>query len=171
MTEYNNNKFVPQAQTYEVKYLEQKEQQKPKLSLAAKQKIVQRHGSSYQSERLNEINPGYGPMPQSSSDDEETKKFTFIYYFQTTSRVHDWQFEEGSNYKYTLNVKGIDNGRSLLQKLENGSIKVVDKRKDKEEIIADSERTESVKKCLKITIKEFEKEGECHRCFPSVYTA
>jgi len=60
MTEINNNKFVPQAQTYEVRYLGQ-EQQKPKLSLAARQKIINYSGGNYVSERSTIINPNYGP--------------------------------------------------------------------------------------------------------------
>jgi hypothetical protein len=66
MTEYtNNNKFVPQAQTYEVRYLENQEQQKPKLSLAARSKVVNRSGSNYISERTTIINPSYGPCKSS----------------------------------------------------------------------------------------------------------
>jgi hypothetical protein len=56
----NNNKFIPQTQTYEVKYVESKQKG---LSPTARQKVIQKHGSHYQSQRLNEINPGYGPMP------------------------------------------------------------------------------------------------------------
>ena|SRR5436189_341593 len=106
----DNNKFIPKvAEVYQVSYLEN--QQKLKLSPAARQKIIQKHGSNYQSQRLNENYPGYGPMPQSSSDDE-AKKLTFSFFFKTSSRVHDYTFEQSGAYFRTLSFKGISNARS-----------------------------------------------------------
>ena len=72
MTEYtNNNKFVPQApKTCEVRYVENENKQSG-LSPAAKSKIVKRHGGNYQSQRLNETNPGYGPMPDNHGCPQE----------------------------------------------------------------------------------------------------
>lgn len=57
-----NNKFVfiGTPKTYEVRYVEQKEQQKPKLSLAAKQKVVNRN-SNYLSSKATDLVPSYGP--------------------------------------------------------------------------------------------------------------
>jgi len=57
----NNNKFVPLApKTYEVRYVENKNKQS-KLSLAARSKVIQKHGGNYISERTTIINPSYGP--------------------------------------------------------------------------------------------------------------
>ena len=57
---YNNIKFVPSTpKTYEVKYVESKPSG---LSSAARSKVINRSGGNYQSERVGEINPGYGPV-------------------------------------------------------------------------------------------------------------
>jgi hypothetical protein len=65
MTEYNNNnKCVPQApQTYEVRYLENQNLEQIKkspLSLAARQKIVNRNGN-YLSSKSTDLVQSYGP--------------------------------------------------------------------------------------------------------------
>ena len=59
----NNNKFVPQAQTYEVRYLENQNLEQIKkspLSLVARQKIVNRNGN-YLSSKSTDLVPSYGP--------------------------------------------------------------------------------------------------------------
>jgi len=63
MTEFNNNnnKFVSQTpKTYEVRYVENENKQS-KLSPAARNKIINKSGSNYLSEKFGEINPVYGP--------------------------------------------------------------------------------------------------------------
>lgn len=55
----NNLKYVPSVpKTYEVRYVENKQSG---LSLAARQKVVNRSGGNYMSFRTNIANPSYGP--------------------------------------------------------------------------------------------------------------
>src|SRR3954447_19511549 len=67
----NNNKFVPSTpKTYTV--LELRDQQQPikqsSLSVAARSKVINKSGSNYLSGRTTITNPGYGPMPNNSSN-------------------------------------------------------------------------------------------------------
>ena len=56
MTEFNNNKFVPSTpKTFQVAELKGQQIKKSPLSVAARNKVVQRHGSNYLSE-----SGGYG---------------------------------------------------------------------------------------------------------------
>jgi hypothetical protein len=64
MTGFNNGKFVPSTpKTYTVSELRDTQQQvkKSNLSSAARSKVVNRSGGSYQSFRTTIINPSYGP--------------------------------------------------------------------------------------------------------------
>jgi len=72
MTGFNNNiKFVPVApKTYEVRYVENKQSG---LSPAARNKVISRSGSNYLSERVGEINPGYGPVTNGQNCKKEAR--------------------------------------------------------------------------------------------------
>jgi hypothetical protein len=145
----NNLNYVPSTpKTYEVRYLENKQSS---LSPAARTKVINCSGSNYVSERTSLINPGYGPMPNNSSN-----PFSLTI---TISGDNDYKpaFEVSGTTFSTYTLNSLDEARELAIRLDNfvGIVKIVDTKNNNRR---DMDFEKEVKKAIEEKISEFEKE-------------
>jgi len=130
-----NQQFKPYTEIREVRYVENK---RSCLSPVARNKVVNRSGSNYVSERTTMINPGYGP----ASEVTITSSSEIVFISSQKYGESSWERTEepGDYHGSTGSIKqgnewqtrtlsiGIlsdeKTARLILQKLENGEIKV-----------------------------------------------
>lgn len=107
--------FVPKTETK----LVLENQQKPKLSLIARNKIIAKHGSNYLSSRATIINPSYGP----AIDGVETKVKNYC----DKCKV-DKEVEFGDSYCPTCGVlfKSVRKGMAISLAKIDGLEEMVD---------------------------------------------
>ena len=143
----NVNQFVPVApKTYEVRYVEIK--QSP-LSPAARSKVIRKWGGNYVSERAGEVNPGYGPMPKSSSN-----SFTLTITIASGDKDSEPAFESCGAKFSTCTLDSVDKAHEWARKLGNGDVKIVDTKKNNRR---DTSFEKRVKEGIEESINRFEK--------------
>lgn len=151
----NEINFVLTApKTYEVRYLKNENKQS-NLSPATRSKVIRKWGDNYVSERASEVNPGYGPMPRSSS----------ISFSLTITVSGDNNYKpafEACGAKFsTCTFNSVDKAREWAKKLGNGEVKVVDTGNNDQR---QTSLEKKIKKDIEKNINDFEKadlkEGE-----------
>jgi hypothetical protein len=127
--------FKPYTEIREVRYVENKQSG---LSPVARTKVVNRSGSNYVSERATIINPSYGPASEVTI--ASSSEIVFISSQKYGESSWERTEEAGDNHGSTGSIKqgnewqtrtlsiGVfgneETARLILQKLENGEIKV-----------------------------------------------